>query len=140
MQRENEPDMPEIAAEKACFVATLARRLEALDEGVEADASNPADDGGTAALTEEADMPVRRELTEYIGALDVDEQDALVALAWIGRGDFEASDWRSAVREAAQRRETSVARYLLGMPMLPDYLEDALSAYDRSCADLESRL
>ena len=123
-------------------VGTLAAAGAAFGraEGVEADASNPADDGGTAALTEEADMPVRRELTEYIGALDVDEQDALVALAWIGRGDFEASDWRAAVREAAQRRETSVARYLLGMPMLPDYLEDALSAYDRSCADLESRL
>ena len=139
MKRENEPDMPEIAVDKVCFVATMSRALAAQDEGVSPDASNPADDREAVALTSAADRPTRRELTQFIEALDADEQDALVALAWIGRGDFEADDWRSAVAEAARRREGPTAAYLLGVPLLPDYLADALSAFDQSCEDFEAR-
>ena len=139
MQHEDEPDMPEIAVDKVCFVVAKARELLAGDSGVAPDASNPSDDGEAIALTDAADRPNRAELRGFIRTLDVDERDALVALAWIGRGDFEASDWRAAVSEAAGRRETNTATYLLGMPLLPDYLEDALSAFDRSCEDFDSR-
>lgn len=139
VKRENEPDMPEIAVDKVCFVVVRSRQLAAQDEGVPPDASNPADDREAVALTSAADRPTRRELAQFIEALDADEQDALVALAWIGRGDFEAGAWRAAVREAAERREGKTAAYLLGMPLLPDYLADALSAFDRSCEDFEAR-
>ncbi|MFO1117122.1 MAG: DUF3775 domain-containing protein [Beijerinckiaceae bacterium] len=138
-RREIEPDMPEIAVDKVCFVVAKAHELLAVDEGETPDASNPADDRDRAALTDEAVAPNRREFVEFVAALDADEQNALVALAWIGRGDFEPADWRAAVAEAAGRRETSTARYLLGMPLLPDYLEDALSAFDRSCGDFIER-
>ncbi len=139
MQRENEPDMPEIAVEKVCFVASMSRQIEAVDAGVAPDASNPADDEEAVALTSAADLPARRELTQFIDAMDADEQDSLVALAWIGRGDFEAGDWRSAVKEAGSRREGKTSAYLLAMPLLPDYLEDALSAFDQSCEDAPGR-
>lgn len=138
MKRDIEPDMPEIAVEKVCFIAALSRRIEA-HEGVRPDASNPADDGEAVALTSAADRPARREMTQYLDALDQDECDALVALAWIGRGDFEAADWKSAVAEAGRRRETKASAYLLGMPLLPDFLADALSAFDRSCEDFEEK-
>ncbi len=62
---------------------------------------------------------------------------ALVALAWIGRGDFEADDWPSAVAAANERHEGPTWRYLIGMALLPDYLQDALSAFGRSCEDYE---
>ena len=139
MQREDEPDMPEIAVDKVCFIVAKARELQAVDAGVGPDASNPADDGEAAALTDAADRPARAELRGFMAGLDADELDALVALAWIGRGDFEPSDWREAVSEAAGRRETSTATYLIGIPLLPDYLEDALSAFDRSCEDFDAR-
>ncbi|MDE2361810.1 MAG: DUF3775 domain-containing protein [Hyphomicrobiales bacterium] len=129
--------MPEIAVGKVCFIVATARALFAADGGLEPDASNPSDDDEAAALTEAADAPVRRELRSFIAALDMDEKDALVALAWIGRGDFDAADWRAAVEEAKGRRGTSVANYLLEMPLLPDHLEDALSAFDRSCEAFE---
>ena len=63
---------------------------------------------------------------------------ALVALAWIGRGDFEPEEWRTAVAEAKQRAEGPTWKYLLGFELLPDYLEDALSAFGRSCEGLGS--
>ena len=139
MQREIEPDMPEISIDKVCFVVAKARELLSEDEGVAPDASNPSDDRAAIILTAAAAAPIRQELREFIGALDVDEQDALVGLVWIGRGDFEPADWRTAVREAHARREMSTTDYLLGIPLLPDYLEDALSSFDRSCEDFAQR-
>ena len=139
MQRENEPDMPEIAVDKVCFVVVKSRELLSEEEGARPDASNPTDDGAHVTLTSAAARTVRRELHEFIDGLDVDELDALVALTWIGRGDFEPSDWKAAVVEARSRRERNTADYLMGMPLLPDHLEDGLSAFDRSCQGFEER-
>jgi hypothetical protein len=139
MQHEAEPDMPEIAVDKVCFIVAKSRELLAGDEGVRPDASNPVDDDERVALTDANDAPVRAELRQFIDALDADELDALVALAWIGRGDFEAAEWRAAVSEARDRRERNTADYLMGLPLLPDHLADGLSAFDRSCEAFEER-
>ncbi len=132
----SERPMPEINPAKVCFVIEKAREFLSEDVGIDPDASNPTDDGGRAALTD-ANGSFRRELVEFIRDLDVDEAAALVALAWIGRGDFEAEDWESAVAAAAERSEGPTWKYLLGLPLLPDYLGDALSAFGRSCEDFE---
>jgi hypothetical protein len=139
MQHENEPDMPEINTDKVCFIVTKSRELLSEDVGAETDASNATDDGFSSILTDAGDRSVRKELREFIEALDVDERNALVALTWIGRGDFEASDWRAAVREAGANQEAASASYFLNMPMLPDFLEDALSSFDQSCRSFEER-
>ena len=132
--------MPEINPDKVCFIIGMARRLGAVDEGIEPDASNPADDGERIALTE-AGGAVRRELVEYLRALDADETAALLALAWIGRGDYEAIDWKRAVTGAANcgDRDRVAWRELLDIPLLADFLEDALSAFGQSCEDFEMR-
>ena len=68
------------------------------------------------------------ELRELINDLNVDEAAELIALAWIGRGDYEAAEWNEAVNEARQRTNKRVSKYLLGMPMLGDWLEEGLEA------------
>jgi hypothetical protein len=139
MLRENEPEMPEINTDKVCFVVAKSRELLSEDVGAPRDDSNPTDDGFAVVLTDAGDRPARLELVEFIEALDADELDALVALVWIGRGDFERAEWRAALTLARERREGDTAKYLLGMPLLPDYLEEALSAFDQSCASFEER-
>ena len=139
MLNENEPNMPEINIDKVCFIVAKSRELLSEDVGVGADASNPTDDGFSAILTDEGDRSVRIELLEFIEALDIDERNALVALAWIGRGDFEAADWRAAVHEAGTSQESKAPSYLFQMPLLPNFLEDALSSFDRSCRSFEER-
>jgi hypothetical protein len=69
-----------------------------------------------------------QELRQLIADLNVDEIAELIALAWIGRGDFDASEWAEAVAAARERGTRRVADYLLGMPMLGDWLEDGLEA------------
>jgi Protein of unknown function (DUF3775) len=135
---ESERPMPEINPVKVCFIIEKLREYLGEDVGVETDDSNPADDDERVMLTEAAGPSLRRELVEFIRGRDVDEAAALVALAWIGRGDFEPEEWRTAVAEAKQRAEGPTWKYLLGFELLPDYLEDALSAFGRSCEGLGS--
>jgi hypothetical protein len=135
----SDPPMPEINPGKVCFIIQMARDRLSMEPGIGPDASNPTDDGERSMLSSAAGS-FRRELVEYIRDLDVDETAALLALAWIGRGDYEADDWESAVKAASERggSEAPVWRYLLEVPLLPDYLEDALSAFGRSCEDFEA--
>ncbi|WP_298354986.1 DUF3775 domain-containing protein [Rhodoblastus sp.] len=132
------PAMPEINPQKVCFIAAKARELLSEDEGARPDASNATDDGERSILTDAAYGPIRAELEQFIADLDEDEAAAMVALMWIGRGDFEAKDWEEAVAQARERRQSPAAHYLLGEPLLPDYLEDALAAYGHSCRDFDT--
>ncbi len=125
--------MPDINSEKVCFLIVKARELECEDEGVEADASNPADDKSISVLTDEAYETVRSELTEYIDAMDEDEQCELVALAWIGRGDYTRDEWPAAVAAARERHSGSTSEYLLGIPLLASLLENGLEEVGESC-------
>jgi hypothetical protein len=130
--------MPDINTEKVCYVIIKARELESEDEGVEADASNPADDKFVSILTEEAYSTIRQELAGFIDAMDEDEQCELVALAWVGRGDFSAEEWISAVAQARERRKGPTSKYLLGIPLLASFLESGLGEFDESCEGFAS--
>ncbi|MET0574262.1 MAG: DUF3775 domain-containing protein [Mesorhizobium sp.] len=80
-------------------------------------------------LAEEAEENLtEEELRELINDLNVDEAAELIALAWIGRGDYDAAEWTEAVNEARQRTNKRVSKYLLGMPLLADWLEEGLEA------------
>jgi hypothetical protein len=136
-----DPDLPlpEINTDKVCFVIAKARELDAEDEGLEPDDSNPTDDESRSILTDEAYGPIHEELTAFIDALDDDEKAELVALAWTGRGDYGAREWRVAVSDARTRQEMETSVYLLGIPLLSDYLESGLAEFDLSCQDFEAK-
>jgi hypothetical protein len=125
--------MPTINTDKVCFVIVKARELESEDEGVDSDASNATDDGFVSVLTEEAFDGVRAEVASFIDSMDVDEQAELVALTWIGRGDFSADEWNDALRQARERREGPTSDYLLGIPLLASHLESGLGEFGESC-------
>ncbi len=79
---------------------------------------------------EESEDQTSTELSEMIDDLNIDEATELVAIVWIGRGDFDAGDWDDAVRQARERAVGPASRYLLGMPQLGDFLEAGLNALD----------
>jgi hypothetical protein len=127
-----------ISSEKVCFIIIKAREFDAKDVLTNPDnASNPADDMDAAVLEDSPDDPVVEEITSLIDDLSVDEQADLVALAWLGRGDYTAADWATVRAEAARAHNRNTAGYLLGMPLLGDYLEEGLSLTGRSCEEYE---
>jgi hypothetical protein len=127
-----------ISPEKVCFIIIKAREFDSKDVVTEPDpGSNPTDDGDLAILEDHKDDPVVEEITSFIDALSIDEQVDLVALTWLGRDDYTASDW-SAVRDEAWRAHNNrTAAYLLGIPLLGDFLEEGLSMLGRSCEEFE---
>ena len=128
----------EIPIKKVCFIIIKAREFDVKDEVTEPDpGSNPSDDKMTAVLEAHADDPVVEELTSLINDLNEDDQIDLVALAWLGRDDYTADDWPSVREEAARAHNMNTANYLLGMPLLGDYLEEGLALLGHSCEAYE---
>lgn len=127
-----------LSPDKAFAILTKARRFDVKDAVSEPDpGSNASDDMMLSVLEDHADDPVRSELVAMIRALNEDEQIDLVALAWLGRGDGELSEWDDLREEAARAHNRRTAEYLLGMPLLSDYLEEALSQLGHSVEEFE---
>jgi hypothetical protein len=71
--------------------------------------------------------PASLELETGIDELQPSQQAAIVALMWLGRGDFDASQWTKAYALAKDRWNPRTADYLTSTPLLADYLEEALN-------------
>lgn len=126
-----------ISPEKVCFIILKARDFDVKVPANDINpGSNPSDDKEAGVLEDRDDDPVVEEITSLINSLSVDEQVDLVALAWLGR-DYSASDWPEVREEAARAHNERTASYLLGMPMLGDFLEEGLSLLGYSCEEFE---
>ncbi len=127
-----------ISPETVCFIILKAREFDVKDVVTEPDpGSNPSDDRDAAVLEDHSDDPVVEELTSLINSLSEDEQIDLVALTWLGRDDYSASDWPAVRAEASRAHNNRTASYLLGTPLLGDFLEEGLSMLGYSCAEFE---
>lgn len=122
-----------IPVETVCRIIIRAREYEAQVPEVDPDeGSNPTDDEDVDVLEDETNSAVEEELRAIIEDLNEDEQIELIALAWVGRGTYDASEWAEAV-ETANDELRDAADYLIGMPMIASYLEAGLAAFDLSC-------
>ncbi|MCW5692728.1 MAG: DUF3775 domain-containing protein [Pseudolabrys sp.] len=127
-----------ISPEKVFFLIVKAREFDVKDVVTEPDpGSNPSDDMEAAVLEDHKDDPTVEEMASFINALSLDEQIDLVALAWLGRDDYTADDWSEIRAEAARAHNKRTARYLLGMPMLGDHLEEGLAQLGYSLEEYE---
>ncbi len=133
------PSRPTIDIDKVCHIALKAKQFDVKEAVVEEQyGANPADEGFREMLADTPDDPVFDELREFIAALNVDERSELVALAWVGRGDYDRDGWREALVLARGEHSGDTPGYLLGLPLLGDYLEEGLAAFDLSCIDFEN--
>lgn len=127
-----------ISPEKVCFVIVKARAFDVKDVATDiGESSNLTDDAMASILENRGDDPVVEELARFIAALNEDEQIDLVTLAWLGRGDGSIGDWDELRTEASRAHNRRTAQYLLGMPLLADYLEEGLSLLGESCEEYE---
>jgi Protein of unknown function (DUF3775) len=133
-------DIPDlvISAAKVAAIITKARQFDVKDVVTDPDSgSNASDDAMRSVLEDHSDDPVRIELRAMIRGLNEDEQVDLVALAWLGRGDGDLDDWDEIRAEASRAHNKRTARYLMGMPLLGDMLEEGLSQFGHSLEEFE---
>lgn len=125
-----DPDTVRLLALKAQgFSAALNGDYEdGREHEVELNGQSQDGHGHDGLAEEEAEDLTEEEFRELVADLNVDEAAELVAIAWLGRGDYTTAEWAEAVADARGRVNTRLAGYLLGMPMLADYLVAGLEA------------
>jgi Protein of unknown function (DUF3775) len=128
-----------ISTEKVRFIIVKARQYDAKEGDADPDeGSNAADDDMADVLEDKPeDDAVRRELVAFINGLNEEEQINLVALAWVGRGTYDIEEWDEAIDTARTEHNKRTAQYLLGLPLLGDYLAEGLEAFDEDFDDEE---
>ena len=130
--------MPELAisVEKVGFLIEKTREYDVKEGATDPDSgSNGADDNMIDVLADDGGDPVAREITGFIDAMTEDEQVDLVALMRLGRGDGSIDEWDDLRREAADGRNKRTASYLLGEPLISDYLAEGLDEFGLSWND-----
>ncbi len=133
--------MLEIAPEKVAHVIIKAREWDAkVGNWTDPNTTADSEDDPAAVLEDSRGDPTRGELAGFIATLNDDEQASLVALVWIGRGTYEAEELDEAIETARDERVNSTARYLIGMPLLADYLEEGLEKLGISADDAKNDL
>ncbi len=130
--------MLEIAPEKVAHIIIKAREYDAKVAAVNPDDGSGSDGEPIDSLEMLPGDSARPELVGFINALNDDEQAHLVALTWVGRGTYEPEEFDDAVAMARQEKTNSTASYLLGIPLLPNDLEDGLEKLGYSVEDIES--
>jgi hypothetical protein len=126
-----------IDLDKVCYVVVKARQFDAKEGSVDGQSESASGDENTReVLTDLVGDAAYDELLEFIRGLDEDGQCALVALMWVGRGDFDKDSWDEALKVAHDEHNQRTAEYLLGTPLLADYLEEGLAEFGRSCIDI----
>ena len=121
-------------------VATVVDQLRALQIREEADSEDAEEDQNSEAalLTDSADDQTEEMLEAFIAEMNADEQASLVALAWVGRGDYGPDEWAEA-RHLATEGEAGrdPTAYLMDMDNLADLLSEGVAAFGLSIEDVE---
>ena len=127
-----------IPLEKLAFIIEKAREFGAESAPVNENHGTDGDDEEIAEILDETrSNPTYQEFVGAINSLNDDERDAIVALTWLGRGDFSKDEWRGAKAAAHERHNGREAAYLAGTPLLADYLEEAVSQLGYSLEEFE---
>ena len=128
--------MLHIPFETLCYIIAKAREFQAKEEVVLPETpSSPADDWALQCLADHSGDYTLTELVEAIGAMNQRQRAELIALMWVGRGDYDIDDWEGAVDDAIGDHSVRAAQYLLAHPMVSDDLEEGLIAHGYSCDD-----
>ncbi len=126
----------DISTAKLAFIIEKAREFDVKEADSDPDdGSNPTDDGNTDVLVDKADDPTREELLGAIRELNDDEKAQLIALAWLGRETYSLDEWAEALSTARSEHSKRAAEYLIGLPLLGDYLEDGMALFEEGIVD-----
>ena len=123
-----------------CRLILRAKELEAQVPASEPD-EDPDDiddmddeEGATlSVLEDEMNEGVEEEVQAVLDDLADDQLAEVMALAWVGRGTYDVSEWDEALAEAAELDVEERIDELTDMPLLAGHLEAGLAAFEYSC-------
>ena len=120
-----------------CFIIGKAREFHAKEQvSIPETPTSPTDDWALQVLADHYDDATYQQLNLTIDDLEPDQQVELVALMWIGRGDFDVEEWDAAFEAAGDAWNPRSAAYLIATPFLADYLTEGLDLMGYSCEEM----
>jgi hypothetical protein len=96
---------------------------------------NSADDWALQMLADHAGNFVFDEFKATVNDLDPDQQQEVIALMWLGRGEYSTEEWNAAVQTARENWTENSAEYLIAHPMVADHLLEGLNMLGYSCEE-----
>jgi len=125
-----------IPLDTLCSLIDLAREFQAKEEVTFPEVpSSPTDDWAMQVLADHGDDYNVSEFKQIVTEMSERQRSELIALMWMGRGDFSVEEWEDAVDEAWGDFSVRAAAYVLAHPMLSDHLEEGMIALDLSCEE-----
>jgi hypothetical protein len=121
--------------ETICRLIVRARENEAQVPAIDPENDDPPDDSDDAydILEDETNEAIEDEMRTALDDLAEDQIAEVLALAWVGRGTYDAGEWDEALEAAADPAGEDPVDQLLDMAMLAAYLDAGLAAFDLSC-------
>jgi hypothetical protein len=127
-----------ISAEKIRDIVLKVREFDLTEFPDDPDpGSDPDEPADPDLVLDEGEDPTESELRDMIDDLNDDEVVDLIALAWVGRGDFSRAEWPEARTLARERHGAKSSGYLMGMPTLSEYLDEGLAALGHAGPDAD---
>lgn len=128
--------MLELNPETVCFLVSKAKEFHAKEEVVIPDEPlSPSEDWARQALADHDDDLTYQEFKAAVDDLEPDQQATLVALMWLGRGDYDEDQWEGACADATSSWTPQTAEYLMARPLVADYLTEGLALLGYSCEE-----
>ena len=134
----NEKTLLSVNPETIGYIALMSREFHTKEQvSIPEQPLSPTSDWAMQVLADHQDDPTYNELKSMIEDLEPDQQVQLVALMWLGRGTFSIEEWEDALQEAGDSWTKNSADYLIGTPLVANYLEEGLSQLGYSMEDYE---
>jgi hypothetical protein len=115
------------------FVIDKAHEFQSRDDVMlpdDGEENVPDEDMVMQVATDFGNDAYYQELTTTINDLDPDQQMSLVALMWVGRGDYSLDEWAEALKFAEETWTDHTGEYLVSTPLLADYLQEGLQLFE----------
>lgn len=127
-----------ISLDKVCFLIIKAREFDAkMEPEVSDPGDNPIDDADREVLFDYPDDPTVEEIRGLIEGLNEDELSEILALIWVGEGEYDEDEWPQALADAREDADSRRVEAFLSIPLLGDYLEEGLAELGYSCDEIE---
>ncbi|STY29973.1 Protein of uncharacterised function (DUF3775) [Legionella wadsworthii] len=117
--------MLNLDTETICDLLDKARQFQVKEEVSFPEVTDDMD--SLYVLADHQDDAVYQETIEYINNLRSDQQATLVALMYLGRGDYTQDEWEDALSFAQEEITEHTGEYLLSRPMVADDIERGLN-------------
>jgi hypothetical protein len=110
------------------WIVRSAREFHAKEEVVFPDDSLEGNDGDWAmqVLADHGSDMTLQELRMGVRDMEPAQQAELLALKWLGRGDYGPDEWEEARREAMDNWCPEIMDRLIATPLVSEYLLEAL--------------